>query len=336
MLPLPNNPLVDAELSALARGRSHPDFLCLRAGYSPVSRYPATDFTPWIAAKLLDRKYDDIAYLLARLTEGNPGLGLDWTYWHERAADLCSRQWERHVRFSDSVGMVTLRAAAIACSIHSQLDGFLMVGDEIAYLARAVVPYDFQLVDVGRKIEAANAFIARMRKETKGSSAAWDDVLPYSSETVARTLQTEPPAAELRNMLTRATVGSRQVFFGSLGAAPGQGAFEARRFGVNEDFSYAELAELGLGQLRADPDLILMTYTKTEILAAASGLSVKPESQKKTLVKRLIAEAPTVVARLTDGRTVLEITAEAKAAGLQLVAWLAQIQGPLILVLAFS
>lgn len=333
---LPNNPLADAELAALARGRSHPDFLCLRAGYSPVSGYPATDFTPWIAAKFLDRKHDDIAYLLARLTEGNPGLGLDWIYWHERAMDLCSRQWERHVRFSDPAGMVNLRAATIACSIHSQLDGFLMVGDEIAYLARAVVPYGFQLFDVDQKIEAANAFIARMRKETKGSSAAWDTVLPYSSEAVARILQTEPPVAELRNMLARATIGSRQVFFGSLGAAPGQGTFEAKRFGVNEDFSYAELAELGLGQLRVDPELILMTYTKTELLAAALGLSVKPESQKKTLVKRLIAEAPAVVARLTNGRTVLEITAEAKAAGLQLAAWLGQIQGPLILALAFS
>lgn len=50
---------IETELRALCGENSHPEHPLLRMGYAPSSRYPAVDFTPWIAVKLAEQRFQD-------------------------------------------------------------------------------------------------------------------------------------------------------------------------------------------------------------------------------------------------------------------------------------
>jgi hypothetical protein len=87
---------VEVELRELCGNKSHLEHPYLRRSYSPSSRYPAVDFTPWIAQKLSEKRFDEIAFLLVQLTLANPGIGVGTTpdfwknRWSETAIDICN------------------------------------------------------------------------------------------------------------------------------------------------------------------------------------------------------------------------------------------------------
>ena len=64
------------ELLALVNGRGHKDFFCLDKLYSPGSRVPAIDFSPWILEKIMKMDREALKILLWELVQGNPGLSV--------------------------------------------------------------------------------------------------------------------------------------------------------------------------------------------------------------------------------------------------------------------
>lgn len=174
-----------------------------------------------------------------------------------------------------------------------------------------------------------------MRRETRNASTAWTDFPFYDREALARALDGDAPAPALRATLKRAAIGSRQMFFGTLEEGPGQGGWAARPFGINEILASSELAQLGLGQLLSDPQLVLMTFTKDELLAALEGHKIKQGWSKKYIIKYMMDHAPNVADRLTAGRSVLNLLPEIKEQGAILSAWVDAIKHPLAVSLAF-
>jgi hypothetical protein len=332
---MPSNTRVDEELASLTRPQAHPQHPYLRIGYSPSSRYPAADFTPWIAGKLTTGQFEDIGYLLTRITEANPGLGVASSHWDSLAASLCKIDLRSALRFQDEQGYLDLHAALIAYATHGALDGFMIIGREVEYLTRAIAPYSFEVLHLESKVAAANAFIKRMRRETRDASTAWTDFPLYDKEVLARALEADAPAPALRGTLKQAAIGSRQMFFGTLKEGPGQGGWEARPFGINEELASSELAQLGLGQLVSDPQLILMTFKKDELLAALEGHETKQGLSKKYIIKYIMDHAPNVAGRLTAGRSVLNLLPEIKEQGAILSAWVDAIKHPLAVSVAF-
>lgn len=330
------NRRVDDELAPLCRGLSHPDYPCLRIGYSPASRYAATDFTPWIARKLLTGQYEDIAYLMTALTAANPGLGVDPSHWRQLAANLCAIDLRKSISFQDQQAYLDLHSALFPYAIHGALDGFIIIGQEVEYLVRAISPYPFEVPDLDNKVKAANAFIRRMRGKTRDASTAWTDFPLYDHEALVRSLQQEAPAEALRARLKEAAIGARQVFFGTLQEGPGQGAWAARPFGINEDLASTELVRLGLGLLVSDPTRVLMTYRKNELLAALEGYETKQGWSKKYIIKYMMKEAPTVAERLSVGKSVLDILPSVRGDGIALAGRLNAIKDPLALALGFG
>lgn len=332
---MPSNVRVDEELAPLTKPQAHPEHPYLRIGYSPSSRYPAADFTPWIAGKFTAGQFDDIGYLLTRITEANPGLGVGASYWESLAASLCKIDFSHALRFQDDEGYIDLHAALIAYAIHGGLDRFMIISREVKYLTRAIAPYSFDVLHIEKKVAAANAFIKRMRRETRDASTAWNDFPLYDREALARVLETDAPAPALRATLKQAAIGSRQMFFGTLKSGQGQGGWEARPFGINEELASSELAQLGLGQLVSDPQLALTTFKKDELLAALDGHETKKGWSKKYIIKYMMDHTPNVVGRLTARRSVLKLLPEIKEQGAILSEWVDAIKHPLALSLAF-
>ncbi len=329
-------PKTDPELARLCGENSHPEFPLLRVGYSPASRYPAADFTPWIAKKLAARRFQDIASLLDQLTQANPGLGLGSQHWKDRAIQLCNLDLRRTLAFHDDEAYLDLHSALFSYALHGALDGFIIIGTEIDYLVRAISPYPFDVIDLDNKVLSSNAFIKRMRRETRDASAAWTEFPLFDKEALARSLQKEAPSPALRAKLKEATIGARQVFFGTLNEGPGQGAWAARPFGINEDPTSGELVHLDLGLLVSDPHLVLMTYKKEDLLAALEGHQTKQGWSKKYIINYMMKEAPVVADRLSAGKSVLDILPSVREDALLLTDWLQTIKDPLAIALGFG
>lgn len=329
--------VIDQELEGLCRDRSNPDYPLLRAGYSPVSRYPAAGFTPWITKKLEAGRYEDIAYLMVALAGPNPGgLGPPPSYWRKFAIQLATLDLRRFVTFQDERGYCDLHSALFPYALRGSLDGFIIARVEVEFLVRAVSPYPFAVPDLERKVVAANAFIKKMQRETKEVSAAWTDFPLYEHEALLDSIQAEAPAQAVRAKLREAAVGSRQLFFGTLLNGPGQGAWSARPFGINEETASHQLVSLGLGLFLEDPRLALMALKKQELLAALAGHPTKEGWSKKYIVNHMMEEFPGIAGRLTAGNKVLDIHPSLRADAVALSEWSKKMKDPLAVAIGFG
>ena len=288
-LSLKGVPSVEVELRSLCGGNSHPEYPLLRIGYSPTSRYPAADFTPWITEGLAERRFQGIAYLFTQLTLANPGLGIGSGYWSNEAIRMCNINLREAIECDDDKAIWDLHAALFPYILHGTLDGFMLLDSHVDFLARVMSPYAFSVRSLEAKVDAANQFIKKMRRETKEHSTAWNDypTLCLKNLNLADTLKSSPPAANLRTILRGADISARQLFFGTLKDGPGQGHWIARPYGIDEEKAATELTNLGLGELRDDPSLILMTYRKEELVEALTGHPIKQGWNKKQLIKNL-------------------------------------------------
>lgn len=327
--------VIDAELRRLCGKNSHPQYPLLRVGYSPASRYPAGDFTPWITRKLEERRPNDIAYLLQELTTANPGLGVGNDWWQKYAQTLYNINLRNSILFEDEKGYADLHAALFIYVLHGSLDGFILLDRNADYLARAISPYQFNVRDLEAKINAANEFIKRLRRETKRDSTAWTDYPLFNFKNLENVLNMKAPAYDLRMKLRMMSIGARQLFLDTLVRGAGQGGWSARPFGINEDLASVEVANLGLGKRSSDPELALMTYRNEELLASLNGYPVKQGWNKKYTIKYMLENAPEIARRLAQDRQALSIPHEIMEDGNILVEWVVKIQNSILLALGF-
>ena len=330
------NNSIDHELAAMCAGNAHSEYPLLRAGTSPISRYPAADFTPWIAQQLASGSLDKIASLMVELTKVNGGLGPGPEWWQQFALRLAKLDLHKFLIFHDERAYRDLHAAIFPYSLRGAMDGFIIVDEHVEYLVRAVLPFPFKVPDLEKKASMANAFIEKMRRELKDSTPAWTNTPLYSYAALDAVLCAEVPAHALRSRLAEATVGARQVFFGTLLGGAGQGAWSARPFGINEEAASAELVSLGLGVYVGDPLLVLMTLKKEELLAALDGFPTKQGWAKKFLIKFMMKEAPIVAKQLSEGKRVVDICPSLRDDGLRLAAWSNTLKDPLAIAIGFD
>ena len=281
-----------AELRRAIRGKGHPAFPFLSPVYSPGSRVPCTDFTPWIVDALSGGDTDAVKELMANLVAGNPGVGdgRDWTT--ALVADVLRSPFERYVVFSENRAYTELRAMLILYGLDGGGEkGFSLAtgrGRELASLIACHCPdWRLELVELS---ERANSFIRAMRRDTP----FWRDyplfeALPSveRAETpIDLVLRRLSPAARLDLFLA---IGERAVKtsrFGSGGP-----------FGHDTEFSREQLEREGLLNLVRDDDVVKNLWGKEELLdiCRREGIAVKSSWKKETIARTLAEGRPELV-----------------------------------------
>jgi hypothetical protein len=327
---------IDIELRNLARNNSHPEFPLLRIGYSPGSRYPAADFTPWINEHILKHDFESIGYLFTELTAGSPSSpGFGTEYCRRLAIMLCNRDFQHEIKFSDEKGYLDLRAALIPYHLHGSLDGFMLVNYHTSFLCRVISPYKFSIPNLDVKIDRANKFIREMRKETKQKSAAWTEQPLLKTNDVEYILKSGHPGSSLTNILRDLSIGSRLMFLSTVMDGPAQGAWNVRPFGIDEVVASEEIANAGLGELIYDTELVLSMYRIEELLKVLSDHQIKQGWKKKRIIKYMIENTPQIAASLCDGKKALVIKNEYQDLAFPLLDWISSIKTPVAIALAF-
>ena len=281
-----------ADLRRAVRGKGHPAFPILSPIYSPGSRVPCTDFTPWIVDALSDGDTGAVRELVATLVAGNPGLGdgREWTA--ALVEDVLQSPFERYVVFSESRAYTELRAMLILYGLDGGGDkGFSLStgrGRELASLIACHCPiWSAEIVDLSVR---ANAFIRRMRRDTP----FWRDYPLFEALPSVERAQ-----APIDLVLRRLSPVARLDLF----LAVGERAVKTSRFGSggpfghDTGFSREQLEREGLLTLVRDDDVVKNLWGKEELLdiCRREGIAVKSSWKKETIARTLAEGRPELV-----------------------------------------
>jgi len=296
-----SEPAIISELQAYVKGRGHPDFFCLDKNYSPGSRVPCVDFSPWLCCKIAAKDSEAVATFVWQVVQANPGMGLgvDYfeNYWKSKAREILSVPLDIYLKQGTCEAYTELRCALILIFLHENLDGFVLTSEAGKYLATVMLPHRFKAEGVARLVLRANSFVRAMRKD----APVWKEFpLLTTEEFSVPEPPNDPRFADFQQRLGELPFGARLHFFDiiryrafradSVRRTPLEGMtlYETRLRGLDPRESAQALVRSGLVIRVDDLESFLLNKTKDELSAILSGANVgHRESWKKDRLVRL-------------------------------------------------
>jgi hypothetical protein len=294
---------LSGDILSYAGSEGHPDFPCLSRTHNPSSCVPSTDFSPWLAERVRLDDVDGVGDFLWRIRQANPGVGESEEQVRERyhalAQAVLDAPIERTLRPADALAMRELRVALILLAAHEGFTGFIMTGDAPEFVASAVAPHGFELVDPGALMAARNAFVQRMASEMS-YWATW----PTLQGSTLRSL-TPPATPELQAVLdplrrlplvVRAHAVDALQHFSADVTAPRTLAslsrYEVRKRGLDLTESVRLIGASGLVVPATDAAAWLSGWTRRDLLGFLTQCGVGPRNSwsKERLAEVAVSE----------------------------------------------
>jgi len=294
---------VSGDLLSYAGSEGHPDFPCLSRTHNPSSCVPSTDFSPWLTERVRLHDADAVGEFLWRIRQANPGVGETEAQIRERyrvlARSVLEAPLERTLRPADELAMRDLRVALILLAAHEGFTGFIMTGDAPEFVASALAPHGFELVNPAALMDVRNAFVQRMAAEMS-YWATW----PTLQGSTLRSL-TPPRTPELRAVLgplrglplvVRAHAVDALQHFSADVTAPRTLAslsrYEVRKRGLDLTESIRLIRASGLVVAASDSAAWLGGWTRRDLLGFLTQCGVGPRNSwsKERLAEVAVAE----------------------------------------------
>ncbi len=306
------------ELQALVNGRGHKDFFCLDDLYSPGSRMPAIDFSPWIIEKINKRDREALRVLLWELVSGNPGVAIS-TGGKEEESNFFKREWlseidkildadlSNYIVASDEV-LNEIRAFMLFACIHNGLTGFIMTTEFPSMLSLILIPWKIEFKNFEILVDRANSFIRKMRKDV----FYWKEFPLYRSDKFPK------PKAEDFNPLLNQELGglplSTRLHFFDICAYTQFGVkpvgktidymtfYSTRQMGIDEKESAQILLKSGLVHEIRDPSLLLSMRTKDQLgsMLTNAGIPFKKTWKKAVFIDAVMKGCGESIRDLAD------------------------------------
>lgn len=294
---------ISGELLAYAGSEGHPDFPCLSATHNPSSCVPATDFSPWLSERVRRHDVEAVGDFLWRIRQANPGVGDSEeelvARYRALARAILEAPIERTLRPADGLALRELRVALILLAAHEGFTGFIMTGDAPEFVASALAPHGFELVDPAALMAARNAFVMQMAEEMSYWST-W----PALQGGTLRSM-TPPATAELQAVLARLrqlplvvrahAVDALQHFSADVTAPRTLASlirYEVRKRGLDLTESIRLIVATGLVVPASDAAAWLAGWTRRDLLGFLTQCGVGPRNSwsKERLAEVAVAE----------------------------------------------
>jgi hypothetical protein len=294
---------VSGDLLAYAGSEGHPDFPCLSSTHNPSSCVPATDFSPWLSERVRLHDVAAVGDFLWRIRQPNPGVGESEEQLRARyqglARAILDAPIERTLRPADALAMRELRVALILLAAHEGFTGFIMTGDAPEFVASALAPHGFELVDPAALMATRNAFVMRMAEEMSYWST-WPALQggTLRSMTPPRTSELLTVLGRLRNLplVVRAHAVDALQHFSADVTAPRTLAslcrYEVRKRGLDLTESIRLIQGSGLVVPATDAAAWLSGWTRRDLLGFLTQCGVGPRNSwsKERLAEVAVAE----------------------------------------------
>ena len=301
------------ELLALVNGRGHKDFFCLHNLYSPGSRIPAIDFSPWIIEKLEKGDQEALRILLWELVRGNPGLSI--SVGDEEDEPNFMKSW--WLSDMDKIMDADLSNYIIADEkVLNEIRTFMFLGliqeglhmSKLAFkLSEILIPWKIGFKNFELLIDRANRFIKKMREDEN----CWKDLTFYKIDNFPN------PAREEFSLFNKILSGlpliTRLHFFDVCGYTQyGKGPvkktlddmtfFPTRQMGIDTNESAQILLKSGLVNEFKDQSLLLSMRTKEELTSMLNneGLPFKKSWKKAAFIDAVMKGCGKSIKELED------------------------------------
>jgi hypothetical protein len=294
---------VAGDLLTYAGSEGHPDFPCLSSSHNPSSCVPVTDFSPWLGERVRLHDVEAVGDFLWRIRQANPGVGESEdelrTRYQALARAILEAPIERTLRPAGPLAMRELRIALILLAAHEGFTGFIMTGDAPEFVASALAPHGFELVDSAALMATRNAFVMRMA----GEMSYWSTWPALQGGTLRS--MTPPGTPELQAVLDRLrqlplvvrahAVDALQHFSADVTAPrtlASLSRYEVRKRGLNLTESIRLIRESGLVAPASDAAAWLSGWTRRDLLGFLTQCGVGPRNSwsKERLAEVAVAE----------------------------------------------
>lgn len=291
---------------SFAAGLGHDQYPCLSKEYSPQSRIPCIDFSPWICERIANRDLKSLGEWLWRIVEANPGLGsgeADFKpVWTEISHTILTLPVDRFVGFPNSKARTELLAAMMMIRPHDDLGGFILASKASRFVAAAMFPHSLELREIEQLVSRANRFIKRMRRDVP----FWEEVELFNLKSIrdqnpSRTSE----QLEFCSRFSALPLGSRVHFFDAISTRTGEPdatfklleqatTYETRKYGLHGERSATAIINAGLFVKASNPSDFLRVLTRQQIqsLMDAASATWKKSWQKEKLIEEIIRQRP--------------------------------------------
>lgn len=289
---------------------SHADFPFLHPLYSPSSRIPCADFSPFIIQCLKQNNILSIQKLMRRIIAGNPGLGIGAEWIDKPVNDIIKMDFSRFFASKHSEAFWEVKALFILASKDGSGREFWLTDDKPILFASALCFNELNwLKDMSSLQEKANQFIQEMAK----TIPYWEkyplfekahfDAYPYNDTTVLESLLKLPLSARI-HLLAFSKKGG-----GSLMQSTDYGM---RSLGVNPLQTAPLLLNSGICVESKEIKLMSDVWSKSELVSILQGKNVKFKNswKKEQLIEALAENAPNVIAEIAEKEKVAVVKPE--------------------------
>ncbi len=155
------------QLASAAAPYRHADFAFLHSDYSPGSRVPCMDFTPFLVDCINRGDHQSIGGLMVELVSGNPGLGggPDWAV--RDAIGVLGIPFERYVTSPDARVFSEIRALFALATKGGGGREFWVTDEKASLFSWALACHPIEWLPAMVELrDKANSFIREMRKDT--------------------------------------------------------------------------------------------------------------------------------------------------------------------------
>ncbi|HKU62533.1 MAG TPA: hypothetical protein VJQ44_15010 [Gemmatimonadales bacterium] len=294
---------VSGDLLDYAGREGHPDFPCLSSTHNPSSCVPTTDFSPWLSERVRLHDVDGVGEFLWRVRQANPGVGESEdelrARYRAQGRAILEAPIEQTLRPADALAMRELRVALILLAAHEGFTGFIMTGDAPEFVASALAPHGFELVDPAALMATRNAFVTQMAEEMSYWST-WPELQgpTLRSLTPPRTPELQAVLTLLRQLplVVRAHAVDALQHFSADVTAPRTLAslsrYEVRKRGLDLTESIRLIQASGLVVAATDPAAWLSGWTRRDLLGFLTQCGVGPRNSwsKERLAEVAVAE----------------------------------------------
>lgn len=266
----------------------------LDADYSPSSRVPCTDFTPFICARLEARDLRTIQALMRGIIEANPGMGIGPAWIDKAVEKAIGFPIERFVSIDDPQGYCEFRAISILFAKSGSSDRYFWVtGPWPQFLAIVLSPYyPTWTGELGSVVDKANRKIRKLRREELPS---WMEYPLFDKPL------NQPTTPSCKNILTKLKClpPSARLMFHNF-AQRGSGdlsrcsTYDMRSLGMDSAGCASSIMSIGLASRTPSPELVASRLKKDELLKVADrhGVEVKKSWTKKRIADILAEKQP--------------------------------------------
>lgn len=293
---------------------SHSEYKFLLPGYSPNSRVPCADFTPFLVERLRKKDVASVYILMRKIVENN-AFGMSPAWIDAEIDDILGMSINKYLHTIDDdfqYELISLFILGMKCGGSRE---FLIIDEKCLFFAYALCCHKIILNDDLSDLRSdANRIIKKHRRKKKGDSySAWDDHKLFMSDPV---LTYPSLSSDIKNILLGLPLLARLhiVYFSekSVASLMQSTVYGLRSLGLNPIETSPKILESGVCEIVIDAESLGVVLTKNDTISILDekGIEYKKSWNKQKLLEILISKAFETAKQIAEREKIVRIKPE--------------------------